>query len=91
MNFVDDIKTIAKTESGKRVLMALLKQTGVSDVRLHHDARYDAYMLGKREVGMEILNALCSSREGLDLVYDWRLTEQVAPEASDDEFYNNFK
>lgn len=90
MTFIDDIKEVAKTESGQRVLLALLEDTGAGEVKAYQDARYEAYQNGKREVGMEIYNALCSSREGLELLYKWRLKKQETPAATIDEFYDNF-
>lgn len=90
MTFIEDLKEIAKTESGKRVLVALLKRTGAGEVRAYQDARYEAYQNGKREVGMDIYNALAASREGLEVIYQWRLKELEASEVTTDEFYDNF-
>ena len=90
MTFIEDLKEIAKTESGKRVLVTLLKRTGAGEVRAYQDARYEAYQNGKREVGMEIYNALAASREGLEVIYQWRLKELEASEVTTDEFYDNF-
>lgn len=90
MTFIEDLKEIAKTESGKRVLVELLKRTGAGEVRAYQDARYEAYQNGKREVGMEIYNALAASREGLEVIYQWRLKELEASEVTTDEFYDNF-
>ena len=91
MTFIDDIREVAKTESGKRLFIALLEATGAGEARCYRDARYEAYQNGKREVGMDIYNALCSSREGLDVIYQWRLKEMEKPTATIDEFYDNFK
>ena len=90
MTFIEDLKEIAKTESGKRVLVTLLKRTGAGEVRAYQDARYEAYQNGKREVGMDIYNALAASREGLEVIYQWRLKELKASEVTTDGFYDNF-
>lgn len=90
MNFIDDIKEVAKTESGKRLLMTLLDRTGADEVKAYCEPRYEAYQNGKREVGMDIYNALCSSREGLDVIYEWRLKKQETPVADTRGFYDNF-
>ena len=90
MTFIEDIKEISKTEAGKRVLKALLELTGAEEVKCYQDARYEAHQNGKRYVGMEIMNALASSREGLDVLYEWRLKKLEAPKPSIDEFYDNF-
>ena len=90
MTFIEDLKEIAKTESGKRVLVTLLKRTGAGEVRAYQDARYEAYQNGKREVGMDIYNALAASREGLEVIYQWRLKELEASKVTTDGFYDNF-
>lgn len=90
MTFIDDVREIAKTENGKRLFTSLLEMTGADEVRCYQDARYEAYQSGKREVGMEIYNALCSSREGLDVIYEWRQAKDKKPKAAKDEFYDNF-
>ncbi|MBQ1182436.1 MAG: hypothetical protein IIX53_02075 [Phascolarctobacterium sp.] len=90
MTFIEDVKEISKTEAGKRVLKALLELTGAEEVRCYNDARYEAHQNGKRYVGMEILNAMASSREGLEVLYEWRLKKLESPKATVDEFYDNF-
>ena len=82
-----DLKDIMETEGGRRFIYRLLDDCNADSA----DLCQDAYNLGRRSVGMKLLQDIRSLPEGLNLEMAMRIEARAQPqEKPKRDFYGQF-
>lgn len=85
--YLQDLEDIMQTDGGRRFIYRLLDDCNADSA----DLCQDAYNLGRRSVGMKLLQDIRSLPEGLNLEMAMRIEARAQPQKeSRDDIYDKF-
>lgn len=90
--YLDDLDTVLKTESGRRLIWNILQETGAESQEFHINPSANAYWQGRRSAGNDLLNAIRKLYNGPEYEMQMRIEARARPQQTikpDDDIYEN--